>query len=190
LNEFTMEDVKVVVIWFVIMGIVAVAKMVKRKGDAQDQQEEPQQQAHRRNLAQQQQQADREQRHQPEEQQHQDFFEQEQHHLPRRVERQQGQRREPLSQDEKHTTARKLIENAIEQQSSAARKHAETKPAAHPGDRKLPTLTSSIAGTTPTTSVAAVRSKSPLRRMLSSKRDIRNAIILREVFDRPRAYDV
>ena len=31
-----MEDAFVVIIWFVIMGIVAVAKLVKRKGDAQD----------------------------------------------------------------------------------------------------------------------------------------------------------
>ena len=188
-----MEDAFVVVIWFVIMGIVAVAKLVKRKSDAQDpqeQQEQQEQQAYRRHLAQQQQQAGREQRHQPEEQRHQDFFEQVQHQdqLPRRVERQQAERREPVSQDGKHATARKLIENAIERQSSAARKHAETKLETHPGDQKLPTLTSSIPGPTP--HVAAVRSKSHLRRMLSSKRDIRNAIILREVFDRPRAYDV
>ncbi|HCN07212.1 MAG TPA: hypothetical protein DIT01_04700 [Lentisphaeria bacterium] len=104
------------------------------------------------------------------------------------MERQQAERLEPVSQDEKHATARELIENAIERQSSAARKHAETKLEAHPGDQKLPALTSSIPGPTP--HVAAVRSKSRLRRMLSSKRDIRNAIILREVFDRPRAYDV
>ncbi|MDP6450376.1 MAG: hypothetical protein QF773_06135, partial [Lentisphaeria bacterium] len=70
----------------------------------------------------------------------------------------------------------------------AARKHAETKPVAHPGDQKLPSMTSSIPGPAP--SVSALRRKRQLRHALSSKHDIRNAIILREVFDRPRAYDV
>ena len=141
-------------------------------------------------VAQQQQQAGREQRRQPEEEEEQDLSEQVQHldQLPRRMERQQGQRREPVSQDGKHATARKLIENAIEQQSSAARKHAETKQTAHLGDQKLPSLTSSIPGPAP--SVSALRRKGQLRHALSSKRNIRNAIILREVFDRPRAYDV
>jgi hypothetical protein len=187
-----MEDAFVVIIWFVIMGIVAVAKLVKRKGDAQEQQEQQEQQAYRRHLAQQQQQqqAGREQQRRPEVQHQQDLSEQVQHQdqFPRRMERQQGQRREPVSQDERHTTARKLIENAIEQQSSAARKHAETKPAAHPGDQKLPSLTNSIPSPAP--SVSALRRKGQLRHTLSSKHDIRNAIILREVFDRPRAYDV
>ena len=191
-----MDDFFIVIIWFVIMGVVAVAKMVKRKGDAQDPQE---QQDERRPLAQQQQQqqqGDREQRHrlekqhQLEEQHQQDPYEQmqRQEQLHQRVERQEGQQREPVSQDGKHAAARKLIEDAIERQSSAARKHAETQMEPHPGDQKIPLVTRSTAPPKP--SVAAVGRKGQLRRALSSKRDIRNAIILREVLDRPRAYDV
>jgi hypothetical protein len=178
-----MEDVPVVILWFVIMGVVAVAKLVKRKGDAQEEQEEQQeQQAYRPSLAPQQQQAGREQRHQPEEQLH------SQYQLRERVEQRQGQQRKPVSQDGKHDDARKLIENAIERQSSAARKHTETQSAPHPEDQKIPLVTRSIA--TPKASVATADRKGQLRRMLSSKRNILNAIILREVLDRPRAYDV
>ena len=182
-----MDDFFIVIIWFVIMGIVAVAKMVKRKGDAQGQQG---QQDEGRQLGQQQQQGDREQRHRLEKQHQQDHYEQvqRQEQVRERVEQQQGQQREPVSQDGKHAAARKLIEDAIERQSSAARKHAETQMEPHPGDQKIPLVTRSTAPPKP--SVAAVGRKGQLRRALSSKRDIRNAIILREVLDRPRAYDV
>jgi|ETNmetMinimDraft_25_1059894.scaffolds.fasta_scaffold47167_2 hypothetical protein len=182
-----MEDFVIVVIWIAIMGIVAIAKMIKRKSDAQN---TPEQQAEYRQLAQQrqQQQGGREQRREPVSQggKHASASELIENVRQRLAPQHSG--REPTAHDGKHAAARELIENAIERQAGAAREHAETQQPARPGDQKLPSLTSPAA--TPTPSVATVRDTGKFRRMLSSKRDIRNAIILREVFDRPRAYDV
>lgn len=199
------QDVFVIVVWGGIMAIVGISKMLKARGDDEDkfenssssgvQSEQIQREYQEWQLEQQLQEEQQQQREhaQKEARQHQQAAQQAalQSQRPRQPDRPQAHaQKQPATQLDRQTAARALIEQAIQRQSAPEPEYA---PVAEPADHHLgdlPSLKTTLAQSSLPTGPAIPQNARRRRVGLGSKRDIRNAIILREVFDRPRAYDI
>jgi TolA-binding protein len=207
------QDIFVIVVWGGIMAVVGISKMLKARGDNEDEFENSssssssgvqsvqiQREYQEWQLEQQQQEEQQQQREhaqqlqaQEEGRQHQQAAQQAalQSQRPRQPDRPQAPaQKQPATQVDRQTAARALIKQAIQRQSTPEPEYA---PVAEPADHHLadrPSLKTTLAQSSLPTGPAIARNARRRRVGLGSQRDIRNAIILREVFDRPRAYDI